>query len=172
MLLLTGARLQEVLTATWDQFDLEKNVWIKRSRLTKRTPITYLPIGEKTLHLVRELKTLRIGESPYLFPDRTGNKPIKDIKYFWEKITAEAGLREFRIQDLRNTYATHLVFGGVNLSVIGKLIGYKTALHRHDQFPYEVLRKATEVFGNKLETMRLGAAVAGGNIHLALGSNC
>lgn len=162
ILLLTGARLQEVLTATWDQFDLEKGVWIKPSRLTQRHAVPYLPMAEQALQLLRELRALRTSESPYLFPGRTGSKPIKDINYFWKKVTKERGLQEFHIHDLRNTYATHLFYEGVNLSVIGKLIEHKTALHRYDHFPCEVLRKATGVFGNKLKTMRLGVAEADG----------
>ena len=81
MLLFTGAHLQDVLTATWEQFDLEKGVWVKPSRLTKSQTTTYLPLSEQVLHLVREWRMRATSESRYLFPDRTGNKPIKDISY-------------------------------------------------------------------------------------------
>src|SRR3990167_8429323 len=60
-LLLTGARKGEALQATWDQFDLEKGLWIKPAHLTKQKKKEYLPLSDKTLLLLEALKKRREG---------------------------------------------------------------------------------------------------------------
>ena len=41
--LLTGARIGEVLTAKWTDFDFERRVWVKPSHHTKRMRTEHLP---------------------------------------------------------------------------------------------------------------------------------
>ena len=61
MLMLTGARRSEVLTATWDMFDLDGGVWIKPSSHTKQKKkhrISVLICGG-ALQLKKDTQTLR-----------------------------------------------------------------------------------------------------------------
>ena len=100
LLVLTGARKSEVLHATWDQFDLKKGVWTKPSHLTKQNKREHLPLSEMTLTTLHQLKNLFPKNAHHLFPDQSGEKPIRDIKNFWEKIIKEAKLENVRIHDL------------------------------------------------------------------------
>jgi integrase len=153
ILLLTGARKSEVLHATWDQFNLERGVWVKPSHLTKQKKKEHLPLSEKAINVLNELRKFHKTKSPYLFPDQSGKKPVRDIKSFWEKIIKEANVENVRIHDLRHTHASHLVSSGLSLSIIGKLLGHTQAstTQRYAHLADEPLRQAAELFGSKME---------------------
>ena len=51
-------------------------------------------------------------------------KPLQDIKCFWRVIRAKAELSAVRIHDLRQTFASLLVSGGMTLPMIGRLLGH------------------------------------------------
>lgn len=152
LLLLTGARKGEAMNATWDQFDLEKGLWIKPSHLTKQKKKEHLPLSEKTLSLLKKLQELNKFNSPYLFPGRVAGQPIKEIKTFWKKVLEEANLENVRVHDLRHTHASHLVSSGLSLSVVGKLLGHTQAAttQRYAHLADEPLREATEIFSQSI----------------------
>lgn len=157
ILLLTGARKSEVLRATWDQFDLKMGVWTKPAHLTKQKKREHLPLSEQVLKILCILKKNNISNNPYLFPDKTGKKPIRDIKVFWEKIIKEAKLENVRIHDLRHTHASHLVSRGLSLSIVGKLLGHTQAstTQRYAHLADEPLRQAAQLLGNTVEEFTL-----------------
>ena len=47
LLLLTGARKTELLSATWDQFDFDRGVWTKPAHTTKQKRKEFLPLSQK-----------------------------------------------------------------------------------------------------------------------------
>ena len=151
-LLLTGARKGEALGATWDQFDLEKGLWTKPSHLTKQNKKEFLPLSDKTLELLQTLKKFSRDNSPYLFPGRLDGEPLKEIKTFWNTAIKKAKLENVRIHDLRHTHASHLISSGLSLGIVGKLLGHTQAstTQRYAHLADEPLRKATEVFGSKV----------------------
>jgi len=157
ILLLTGSRKGEVLKATWDQFDLERGVWTKPAHLTKQKKREHLPLSEQVLKILYNLKKNNKNNVSYLFPGKTGEKPIRDIKDFWEKTIKEANLENVRIHDLRHTHASHLVSSGLSLSIVGKLLGHTQAstTQRYAHLADEPLRQAAELFGNKVEEFTL-----------------
>ena len=154
-LLLTGARRGEALQATWDQFDLEKGLWIKPAHLTKQKKKEHLPLSDKTLLLLETLKKRNTANSPYLFPGKKAGEPLKEVKKFWSTVLKQANLENVRIHDLRHTHASHLVSSGLSLSIVGKLLGHTQAstTQRYAHLADEPLRKATEVFGNKVDQL-------------------
>ena len=52
LLLLTGARKKEVLSAAWNQFDLERGVWTKPAHMTKQKREEFLPLSLETINLL------------------------------------------------------------------------------------------------------------------------
>lgn len=52
----TGSRKGEVLSARWKDFDLEKGVWFKKAADTKQKKISYIPLNNEALAVVKELK--------------------------------------------------------------------------------------------------------------------
>ena len=49
---------------------------------------------------------------------------MKDLPVYWEQYRKKAGLEDLHWQDLRHTFASRLVMGGVDLYTVSKLLGH------------------------------------------------
>lgn len=152
MQLLTGARIGEVLTSQWSDFDLERGVWTKPSHHTKQKRTEHLPLSAASVALVGQMKGLRGEVSQFLFPNHAGSDHIKDLKAFWRSVTATAKLQDYRIHDNRHTHASHLVSSGMSLPIVGRLLGHTnpSTTQRYAHLADDPLRQAAEVMGQKL----------------------
>lgn len=103
LLMLTGARKNEVLSATWDQFDLATGVWVKPSAHTKQKKSHRVPLSAPALQLLmtmlahkaeREKADRKAGrpvtDCPFLFPGDRDGSPLMDVKKGWAAVTARA----------------------------------------------------------------------------------
>lgn len=124
MCMLTGARVGEVRTARFEQFNLDYAIWSKPASTTKQRKIHRVPISQDVAAIVRlRLRAVPSG-NPWLFPGETVGQPVREIRRFWAKAQKDAGLADVRIHDLRHTFASLLVSGGASLEMIGKLLGH------------------------------------------------
>lgn len=157
LLLLTGARKHEILTATWDQFDLNKGIWTKMAHTTKQKKMEHVPLSPASLCILKNLYAVK-EDSIFLFPSTVEGKPIQDIKKSWATICKKANLEDFHIHDLRHTYASHLVSSGLSLSIVGKLLGHTQAAttQRYAHLADSALRDATTVFSDKFMSLGNG----------------
>lgn len=121
LLILTGARRSEVLSAQWDEFDLDAGTWTKPAGRVKIRRETTIPLSEAAISLLQAMKAE--ARTDFLFPSRVGG-PIKEIKASWSWLMKETGLKNFRMHDLRHTHASILVSRGQPLEVIGRLLGH------------------------------------------------
>jgi integrase len=164
LLLLTGARRGEVFSATWDQFDLEAGTWTKPSSHTKQKREHRVPLSAPVRQLLGEMRGevanpatptgKREKPFPYLFPARSGDGSMADLKSSWAAICRTANLQGLRLHDLRHTYASVLAGTGFSLPLIGALLGHTQAqtTARYSHLADDPLRAATE---------RVGAIVTG-----------
>ena len=152
--LLTGARIGEVLSARQDDFDLDRMVWRKPSHQTKQKLTEYVPLSTQAAALLR----IRLGSSsppssPYLFPSRNPDVPLKRVHKEWAKILRAARITNYRLHDNRHTYASHLVSGGLSLEIVGRLMGHVSPMttKRYAHLADDPLRQAAARFGNKIQ---------------------
>lgn len=141
LILLTGSRKTEVLSARWRDFDLEKGIWLKPAILTKQNKNHYTPLNDGAFNIVKEMRQKIVSDNEikdsekiistkeYLFFNPKTNTHLRDIKKFWAKICSKAEIKNARIHDLRHTFASILVSNGISLEVIGKLIGHSNINH-------------------------------------------
>jgi integrase len=143
LLILTGARAGEVMTATWDHFDLDAGVWIKPSQHTKQKREHRVPLSPPALELLARIRAASKG--PYVVPGRDPNTPISQLHSVWGWITKRAKIDGARLHDLRHTYASILVSSGGSLPLIGALLGHTQArtTMRYSHLMDEPLREAT-----------------------------
>jgi integrase len=147
LLLLTGARRSEVLSAKWEQFDLEEGTWTKPATLTKQNTEHRIPLNAPARQLLARLD--REDGQPWLFPGRGGQRPRVNVDRSWSLLCKAAGITDLHIHDLRHSYASRLAGAGFSLPTIGALLGHtqpKTT-HRYAHLFDEPLRKATEHVG-------------------------
>ncbi len=150
--MLTGARVGEVRTAQFDQFNLDYAIWSKPASTTKQRKIHRVPISQDVAAIVRLRQQAVPRGIPWLFPGETVGQPVKDISRFWARVQREADLPGVRIHDLRHTFASLLVSGGASLEMIGKLLGHTqvqtTARYAH--LAAEPVRMAADAVAQNL----------------------
>ena len=114
-LLYTGARPSELLHARWEWLH-EDVIQLPDSKTGKR--VIFLP--QKALRALQTLPTYqREGEGP-MFPD-------VEPSNVWRRVRRRAGLDGVRLYDLRHTFASAGLEGGLSLELIGELLGHKNA---------------------------------------------
>ncbi|MEQ9245082.1 MAG: site-specific integrase, partial [Nitratireductor sp.] len=152
LVLLTGARKSEVMNLTWDQIDSRRGVWTKPAHTTKQKRIEHIPLSAEALTVLDEVRSEPWCDAIHVFPGDAPGKSVKCIKRFWDDIRTKADLGPTRIHDLRHTYASHLVSGGVSLAIVGRLLGHTQpqTTQRYAHFADDPLREATGMFGKKL----------------------
>jgi integrase len=148
LLLLTGARKGEVLSARWDQFDLSTGTWTKPGTTTKQKSVHVVPLSKPALELLRSLYKAR--RCDYVFPSsRAGDGHQQDIDHIWHSICRDAKITGLHIHDLRHSFASVLASSGYSLPIIGQLLGHSqpqtTARYAH--LTDAAQRQATEAAG-------------------------
>ncbi len=148
LLLLTGARRGEVLGMDWPHVDLETGVWVKPSSHTKTKKLHRVPLNAAALEVLCKLKDQGLSER-YVFPGRRPGQPLHDLQRAFTRVCKEAEIEDFRIHDLRHSYASILASAGLSLPVIGALLGHAqpSTTARYAHLFDDPLREATERVG-------------------------
>ena len=119
LLMLTGCRLNEVMTLLWNDVDLQVGLLRLRDSKTGRRNVQ---LGEAAINVIRSIN--RIEDNPWLLTGKVEGGRLTDLQPFWQRVRARAGLNDARIHDLRHTFASIAVAGGVPLYSVGKLLGH------------------------------------------------
>ena len=140
----TGLRIYKELTLMKkEQVDLEnRTVWIPDSK----TPngVAEVPLTEIAVEAFRNQFAIS-GPSQYLFPsDENADGYQKTFKTVWHATLRRAGVRYFRIYDLRSTYATRLSAGGVADEWVTQLLrqGDAKVFKKYSQMKLQMKREA------------------------------
>ena len=144
LLMLTGARLREILNARWEFIDFERGVIFLPDSKTGKKPI-YLSAAALSI-----LSTLpRIEGNPYVIPGERAGQPRADLKRPWAAVTKAAGLDGVRIHDLRHSFASVGAGASLGLPVIGKLLGHSqpSTTARYAHLDADPMRRAVEAIG-------------------------
>ena len=121
LLMLTGARRNEICGAKRSEFDLAAATWSKPAGRIKQKADHYVPLGAAALEILARRQAT--ADSEYVFPGRGGAGHL-NIRSTWETVRKAAGLEDVRLHDLRHTFASILVSGGASLPLIGALLGH------------------------------------------------
>lgn len=78
LLILTGARSQEVRLATWAEFDFEGRLWTIPADHMKRGKAHMVPLSDAALTVLAKADALRLVDSDVVFPGATG-QPMSDM---------------------------------------------------------------------------------------------
>ena len=157
LLLLTGARLDEIAGASWSEIDLKKKVLTVPSSRFKSEVSHLIPLTPASLSALDTLPRFNSGD--YLFSAKFGRSPIDSFSKAKAKldglISGEMGKSppHWVIHDLRRTVRTRLASLKVADPIAEMVVGHgKRGLQRvYDQHSYESeIREALELWANKL----------------------
>ncbi|TIP06471.1 MAG: DUF4102 domain-containing protein [Mesorhizobium sp.] len=119
---LTGCRKSEALGLRWSWVDLENSLV---SLPDSKTGARQLHLGNAAKELLMNMP--RFANSPWVFPSARGEGPVVGIRKIWDAVRIRAGLGDFRLHDLRHSFASSAVSAGQSLYVVGKLLGHSQA---------------------------------------------
>jgi integrase len=154
LLMLTGARLREILEARWDYIDWERGLmFLPDSKTGRKT----LYLSDAALAVLSAIP--KVGTNPHIIPGDKKGAPRSDLKRPWVAIARAAGLvgdgkqREtVRLHDLRHTFASLGVGSSLGLPVIGKLLGHSQAstTQRYAHLDADPMHKAANLIGSQI----------------------
>jgi integrase len=147
LLLLTGCRIGEALSARWEHIDLTAGIWNKPHQLTKTAKKHVVPLSRAAIELLSALR--RKTNSEFVFPGNGSTGHRHATFKAWARVRKAAGLGGFRIHDLRHSFASELVSSGASLPLIGRLLGHTdpATTARYSHLYDDPLRAAVERVG-------------------------
>jgi len=124
-LIYTGARKREVLQAKWIDIDWQRKSW--RIPKTKSGKIRHVPLSSGAMFMLDKLKfklNVKLTDQTPIFANPRTGLPYVSFFYSWDKARTRAGLKEFRIHDLRHSFSSCLVNAGRSLYEVQELLGH------------------------------------------------
>ncbi|WOJ92915.1 tyrosine-type recombinase/integrase [Congregibacter variabilis] len=122
-LLATGARVGEALSAEWTDIDRSRRTWVIQAKNSKSKKRRSVVLNDVALSVLDELEA-RTRHKPQgrLFVGKRG--PLGTINKVWYGIRDKAALGDFRLHDLRHSYASMLVNAGHSLYEVQQALGH------------------------------------------------
>ena len=121
---------REILDLKWSQVDVERGMAFLP---TSKTGCKPLYLSAATQLILANLP--RIDGNPHVIAGRTSTGPRSDLKRPWDNVRRAAKILDVRLHDLRHSFASLGVGGGMGLPIIGKLLGHSqpatTARYAH-----------------------------------------
>ena len=119
LLLYTGARQSEILTARWEA--ISGDYLRLQDSKTGRRDIYLPPQARKLLADIPKQ-----ANNPFVICGAKEGAHLVNIKDLWKRIVTAAGLNDCRIHDLRHSFASFAVSSGSTLSEIGGQLGHRS----------------------------------------------
>ena len=172
LLMLTGARLREILEARWDYVDVERRMmFLPHSKTGRKT----LYLSDVALAILEDLP--RVAGNPHIIPGSKKGEPRSDLKRPWAAIARAANLVKVvekqeavaklgqkkrkrlseaqpsvRLHDLRHTFAATGAGLSLGLPVIGKLLGHSQmrTTQRYAHLDADPMHNAANLIGSRV----------------------
>ena len=155
LLVLTGARLSEILTLKWSYVDYENNLL----RLPdSKTGAKVIYLNAPALQILSDLP--RLEGNPFVICGKREGARLINLQKPWRRIRKAASLDDVRIHDLRYSFASVAAGSGQSLPVIGALLGHTQpgTTQRYAHLAADPLRAASDAIGGRIsEAMKINA---------------
>ncbi|WP_460597616.1 tyrosine-type recombinase/integrase [Geomonas sp. Red276] len=157
LLLYTGCRRGEVVSLKWDQVNLAEGKLLLRTSKNGRS--RWVHLNATARGILEELDDRRGMDerttgTDYVFPSRKGSKlpHLFDLRVPFGKALQAAGIEDFRVHDLRHSFASIAVRAGASLFEVQKLLGHQDIAMtlRYAHLAADDLKAATEKVSNAL----------------------
>jgi integrase len=158
LLLLTGARRMEVLSARWGDIDLGAGVWSKPASSTKQKEHHEAPLSAPARALLSRIQEEQADKRrllpTWVFPSAasaTGHRV--ELKKDWAQLCKAAEISGLRLHDLRHSYASALISGGASLPLVGAMLGHSSpaTTARYAHMFADPMKTAAERIGSLIE---------------------
>jgi integrase len=120
-LLSTGARLNEALSAKWENIDREHRVWRIPAADSKSKKVRAVPLGDIALEVLDQLGSEE--KQGFVFVKKNG-EPLRHLHQVWSRIRKQAGMPWLRVHDLRHAAAQLMINAGRTLYEVQAVLGH------------------------------------------------
>jgi integrase len=119
----TGCRKTELLLLKWSDVNIERRYMLLRPENTKGNKRRILPLNAGAIQALTQQK--QQIKTEWVFARQNGER-VKTFNWLFRKAAQQAGIEDFRIHDLRHTFASWLVSEGVELVKVRDLLGHSS----------------------------------------------
>ncbi|MBU1212819.1 MAG: tyrosine-type recombinase/integrase [Alphaproteobacteria bacterium] len=147
LLLLTGARLGEILTLEWRFIDLQRGLISLPDSKTGQKAVF---LNEAAVDLLRTLSA--VPGNPYVLVGAREGGHLVNLQKPWRRIRRLARLEDVRIHDLRHSFASIAAAQGASLQLIGRLLGHASTqtTQRYAHLVADQVKELNETVGKKV----------------------
>jgi len=148
LMLETGMRPEEVCRMSKENVHLQQGYYFNPYGKTKAAK-RKVPLSDKACEVI--YKRLAAREGVYLFPGgRGGNdvdNPIVKVNGAHNSARKRSGVRQFRLYDLRHTWATRAAMAGIDLVTLAAMLGHSRIqmvlryAHPTEEHQFQAMRK-------------------------------
>jgi len=143
----TGMRKDEILSLKWENIDFRNmfiNVTHAKSGKSRKIPMN--TVVKKALESIEK-------KNDYVFFNPKTKSYTKNITKAFKTVCRKAGIKNFRIHDLRHTAATKMIEAGVDLVTVSKILGHSSIqmTMRYAHPTQANMRNAVEKLGELFE---------------------
>lgn len=133
----TGLRWSDCSRLKWSQIVRQKmdgrDVTVMGTRQLKTEHLTYIPLSEQALEILKACKNATRENSPYVFPDlyEPEGERVKQSagQFMMKRWRKQAGLEKLHFHLSRHTFATLTLSQGADLYTVSKLLGHTDIKH-------------------------------------------
>jgi hypothetical protein len=144
LLSLTGLRRDEIRDLTWPMVDWQHGCLNLPD--TKTGQRTVVPVPSQVMTLLRRIHDHTGNRKDGLVVrSRTGRK-LSGLNLTWKNIREAVGIPDVRLHDLRHSFASDALMGGVPLAIVGEMLGHRqpSTTKRYAHLANRVVREALE----------------------------
>ena len=123
LMLLTMARTSEIIGATWEEFDLENEVWVIPAERMKMRELHRVPLPIQAIELLGRLHAIT-GNSKFLFPSRSNFHKSASKGVLWKSIRSIGYKDKFSPHGIRATGSTILNEFGYRPDIIERQLAH------------------------------------------------
>ncbi len=155
LLMMTGCRLNEIMTLKWDYVHLRSGFL----RLPdSKTGAKDVQLGQSAIDVLSSIP--HVEGNGWVLTGKIDGGRLTDLQPFWQRVRARAGLCDVRIHDLRHTFASVAAEAGMSLPMIGKLLGHSTpqSTARYAHLAAGTVRQAADNVAASIASRMAGAA--------------
>jgi integrase/transposase len=143
LLSLTGLRRDEILGLAWPMVDWQHSCLnLPDSKTGQRN----VPVSSQVLALLRRIHDETGSRKQGLVVHTRNGLKLTGLNLTWNTIRTAIGIPDVRLHDLRHSFASDALMGGVPLAIVGQMLGHRqpTTTKRYAHLADPVLRQALE----------------------------
>jgi integrase len=127
LLVLTGARREEVGAMEWSELDFERKLWTLPPERTKNKQRHEVPLSAAALEIIAGLKR---GKGRFVFSTTHGRTSVTGYDSAKPRLDKLSGVKAWRLHDIRRTVASGMASLKIALPVIEKCINHTSGSFR------------------------------------------